>query len=50
MSNGAVLTLKTAHNADRLKRHYAGRIMPDELAPGPGEAVSRAVAWLLKSS
>lgn len=47
MSNGATLTLKTAHNADRLKRTYAGRVVPDELATAPGEAVSRAVAWLL---
>jgi hypothetical protein len=48
MGNGATLTLKTAHNADRLKRTYAGRVVPDELATAPGEAVSRAVAWLLK--
>lgn len=47
MSNGATLTLKNAHNADRLKRTYAGRVMPDEVALAPGEAVSRAVAWLL---
>ncbi len=47
MSNGAILTLKTAHNADRLKRTYAGRVVPDELATAPGEAVSRAVTWLL---
>jgi hypothetical protein len=46
MSNGAILTLKTAHNADRLKRTYAGRVVPDEVAVGPGEAVSRAIAWL----
>jgi C-terminal processing protease CtpA/Prc len=46
MTNGATLTLKTAHNADRLKRTYAGRVVPDELALAPGEAVSRAVAWL----
>ena len=50
MSNRAILTLKTAHNADRLKRSYAGRIFPDELATAPGEAVSRAVEWLLSSS
>ena len=49
MSNGATLTLKIAHNADRLKRTYAGRVVPDELATGPGEAVSRALAWLLSS-
>jgi len=47
MSNGATLTLKTAHNADRQKRTYAGRVVPDEVAAAPGEAVSRAVAWLL---
>ena len=47
MSDGATLTLKTAHNADRLKRTYAGRVTPDELATARGEAVSRAVAWLL---
>jgi C-terminal processing protease CtpA/Prc len=47
MSNGATLTLKTAHNADRLKRTYAGPVMPDEIETAPGEAVSRAVAWLL---
>lgn len=47
MSNGATLTLKTGHNADQLKRTYAGRVVPDELATAPGEAVSRAVAWLL---
>jgi C-terminal processing protease CtpA/Prc len=46
MADGATLTLKTAHNADRQKRTYAGPVMPDELAPGPGEAVARAVAWL----
>jgi carboxyl-terminal processing protease len=50
MSNNAILTLKTAHNADRLKRSYAGRVVPDELATAPGEAVSRAVDWLLNSS
>ncbi len=48
MSNGAALTLKTAHNADRLKRAYAGPVVPDELADAPGQAVSRAVAWLLE--
>jgi C-terminal processing protease CtpA/Prc len=47
MTNGATLTLKVAHSADRLKRTYAGRVVPDELATGPGQAVSRAVAWLL---
>ena len=47
MRTGGTLTLKTAHNADRLKRTYAGRVVPDELATAPGEAVSRAVAWLL---
>jgi hypothetical protein len=47
MSNGAILTLKTAHHSDRLKRLYAGRVVPDEIATAPGEAVSRAVAWLL---
>ena len=47
MSNGATLTLKNAHNADRLERTYAGRVVPDEVATAPGEAVSRAVAWLL---
>ncbi len=46
MSNGAALTLKTAHNADRLKRTYAGAVLPDEMATGPGEAVAAAVAWL----
>ncbi len=46
MSNGATLTLKTAQNADRLRRTYAGRVIPDELATAPGEAVSRAIAWL----
>jgi C-terminal processing protease CtpA/Prc len=45
--HGATLTLKTAHNADRLKRTYAGRVLPDELVTVPGEAVTRAVAWLL---
>ena len=47
MSNGATLTLKTAHNADRMKRTYAGRVVPDEVATAPGEAVNRAVNWLL---
>jgi C-terminal processing protease CtpA/Prc len=47
MSNGAILTVKNSHNADRLKRTYAGRVVPDEVATAPGEAVSRAVAWLL---
>lgn len=47
MSDGATLILKTAHNADRLKRTYAGPVMPDEIVTAPGEAVSRAVAWLL---
>jgi carboxyl-terminal processing protease len=47
MRDGATLTLKTAHNADRLKRTYAGPVTPDELATAGGEAVSRALAWLL---
>jgi C-terminal processing protease CtpA/Prc len=47
MSDGATLTLKNAHNADRMKRTYAGRVMPDEVVTAPGEAVTRAVNWLL---
>jgi carboxyl-terminal processing protease len=47
LSNGAILTLKTAHNADRLKRTYAGRVVPDEVVTAPGETIRRAVAWLL---
>ena len=43
MSNGATLTLKTAHNADRLKRTYAGRVVPDELATAPGR--QSAAPW-----
>ena len=46
MSDGATLTLKTAHNADRLKRPYAGPIAPDEILAAPGEVVGRAVSWL----
>jgi hypothetical protein len=48
MSNGAALTLKVAHNADRVKHTYAGPVAPDEMATGPGEAVAAAVAWLLQ--
>jgi Peptidase family S41 len=47
ISGGATLTLKNAHNADRLKRTYAGSVVPDEVATAPGEAVTRAVNWLL---
>jgi hypothetical protein len=47
MSDGATLTLKNAHNADRMKRTYAGRVVPDEVVTAPGEAVTRAVNWLL---
>jgi hypothetical protein len=50
MRTGGRLTLKVAHNADRTKHTYAGRVVPDEVATGPGEAVSRAVAWLLNQS
>ena len=48
LSGGGSLTLKVAHNADRLKRTYAGPLVPDEVAPGQGEAVARAVAWILE--
>jgi C-terminal processing protease CtpA/Prc len=48
LRNRARLGIKTAHNADQMKRTYAGPVMPDELAPEPGEAVARAVAWLLQ--
>lgn len=47
MSDGATLTLKTAHNADRLKRPYAGPVEPDEIIADPVEVAGRAVAWLL---
>ncbi len=46
MSDGARLTLKNAHNADRLKHPYAGPVAPDEAIADPGEQVRRAVAWL----
>jgi hypothetical protein len=48
MSDGAILTLKNAYNADRLKRNYAGPIAPDEIVPSlpPEEAVRRAIAWM----
>jgi hypothetical protein len=47
MSDGAVLTLKSANNADRLKRPYAGPVAPDEMIEDSSEVVSRAVTWLL---
>jgi hypothetical protein len=43
---GARLTLKNAHNADRLKHPYAGPVAPDEIVAEPGDVVGRAVAWL----
>jgi hypothetical protein len=46
MSDGAGLTLKNAHNADRLKHPYMGPVVPDEIIAEPAEAVRRAVAWL----
>jgi carboxyl-terminal processing protease len=46
MSDGARLTLKNAHNADRLKRTYAGPVAPDETVGDPAEAAERAVSWL----
>jgi carboxyl-terminal processing protease len=46
MSDGAQLTLKTAHNADRLKQPYAGPVAPDEIVSEPGEVARRALEWL----
>ena len=46
MSDGALLTLKTANNADRLKRSYAGPDSPDEQYADPAHAVNRAIEWL----
>jgi C-terminal processing protease CtpA/Prc len=47
LSDGGMLTLKSANNADRLKRPYAGPVVPDEMIPDSREVVSRAVTWLL---
>lgn len=47
MSDGGILTLKNANNADRLKRPYAGPVAPDELIADSREVVTRAVTWLL---
>jgi carboxyl-terminal processing protease len=46
LRDGGTLRLVTAHNADRMKRSYAGPIDPDEIIADPGEAVTRAVVWL----
>ena len=46
MSDGATLTLKTAHNADRLKQAYAGPVAPDEIIPVASQVMSVAVNWL----
>ena len=46
MTNGAMLTVKTASNADRLRRQYVGPITPDETYINWVEAVDKAVAWL----
>ena len=46
MSDGAQLTLKTAHNADRLKRTYAGPVAPDEIIQDPAQQIGRAAEWL----
>lgn len=49
LANGDQLTLKYAHNADRTKRTYAGPVVPDVVATQPGEAVARALEWLLSA-
>jgi hypothetical protein len=46
LTDGGLLTLKNANNADRLKRPYAGPVAPDETIAEPAEAISRAVRWL----
>lgn len=47
MSDGAILTLKNANNADRLKRSYAGPIYPDETFTDPEETVNRATRFFM---
>lgn len=47
LSDGATLVLTTAQGADRVKTKYGGPINPDETIADQGEAVERAVAWLL---
>jgi C-terminal processing protease CtpA/Prc len=46
MSDRGSLTLKIAHNADRLKHPYAGPVPPDETIADPADQVRRAVEWL----
>lgn len=47
LSDGATLFLVSGQHADRMKRRYGGSIHPDEIIAEPGDAVNRAVAWLL---
>lgn len=47
LSDGASLFLVSGQHADRTKKRYGGPIDPDEVIAEPGEAVNRAVAWLL---
>ncbi len=46
LSDGATLQLTTALMADRNRTTYGVPIAPDEVVPGDGEVVLRAIAWL----
>ena len=50
LSDGAALSLVSGQHADRTRRRYGGPIDPDEMIANPGEAINRAIAWLLGGS
>jgi C-terminal processing protease CtpA/Prc len=49
LSDGAVLYLNTAVDADRNHIVYGGALIPDETIAGDGEVVQRAISWLRSS-
>ena len=46
LSDGAVLVLTTAHDADRTRREYDAPLSPDETIADPAALLTRVVAWL----
>jgi hypothetical protein len=47
LNDGAALFLVSGQHADRTKRRYGGPIAPDEIVSDPGDAINRAIAWLM---
>jgi carboxyl-terminal processing protease len=50
LSDGAMLYLTDAVDADRTMKTYGGPIAPDEMVSDPGQVVSAATSWLMSSA